>query len=74
MFRCPPNRINFTSEPKCSGWLAERQSQHFDAVFVPAGTPVAIHIERQLDIDHDPQGRRLDHGFSETTDNVRGLD
>ena len=55
-------------------WLAERQSQHFDAVFVPAGTPVAIHIERQLDIDHDPQGRRLDHGFSETTDNVRGLD
>ena len=55
-------------------WLAERQSQHFDAVFVAAGTPVAIHIERQLDIDHDPQGRRLDHGFSETTDNVRGLD
>ena len=44
-------------------WLAERQSQHFDAVFVAAGTPVAIHIERQLDIDHDPQGRRLDHGF-----------
>ena len=55
-------------------WLAERQSQHFDAVFVPAGTPVAIHIERQLDIDYEPEGRKLDHGFLGPNDALSLLD
>jgi integrating conjugative element protein (TIGR03752 family) len=42
-------------------WLLERQSQSFDAVFVPAGTQVAIHVDRELRIDHDPLGRKLTH-------------
>lgn len=42
-------------------WLRERQEQHFDAVFAPAGVEVAIHLDRELRIDHDPHGRRLSH-------------
>jgi integrating conjugative element protein (TIGR03752 family) len=42
-------------------WLLERQSQSFDAVFVPAGTAVAIHVDRELPIDFDPIGRKLEH-------------
>ena len=31
-----------------SKWLLERQSQSFDAVFVPAGIRIAIHVDREL--------------------------
>lgn len=67
------NTLAGTSQ-EIARWLAERQSQHFDAVFVPAGTPVAIHIERQLDIDYEPQGRKLDHGFADPDDAFSFLD
>ena len=46
-----------------SKWLLERQSQSFDAVFVPAGTKVAIHVDRELRIDLDPTGRKLAHAI-----------
>lgn len=49
-------------------WLLERQSQSFDAVFVPAGVAVAIHVDRELTIDLDPQGRKLTH--ARTTDDT----
>ena len=42
-------------------WLTERQAQSFDAVFVPAGIPLAIHVDRELLIDFDRNGRRLSH-------------
>jgi len=42
-------------------WLDERQAQSFDAVFVRPGEPIAVHVDRGLDIDHDPQGRKLNH-------------
>ena len=42
-------------------WLMERQSQSFDAVFVPAGTRIAIHVDHELPIDLDTSGRRLTH-------------
>ncbi|MCU7804254.1 MAG: TIGR03752 family integrating conjugative element protein [Candidatus Thiodiazotropha sp. (ex Lucinoma borealis)] len=44
-----------------SKWLQERQSQSFDAVFVPAGTRIAIHVDHELPIDLDTTGRRLTH-------------
>lgn len=55
-------------------WLAERQSQSFDAVFVPAGVAVAIHVDRELAIDFDPQGRRLDHALSRVPERHHHLD
>ena len=42
-------------------WLLERQSQSFDAVFVPAGARIAIHVDVELPIDLDLKGRKLDH-------------
>ncbi|MCP4129133.1 MAG: TIGR03752 family integrating conjugative element protein [Gammaproteobacteria bacterium] len=44
-----------------SKWLQERQSQSFDAVFVPAGTRIAIHVDHELPIDIDTTGRKLTH-------------
>ncbi|MCG8023937.1 MAG: TIGR03752 family integrating conjugative element protein [Candidatus Thiodiazotropha endolucinida] len=45
-------------------WLQERQAQSFDAVFVPAGTRIAIHVDRELPIDLDTHGRKLSHEIS----------
>ena len=47
-----------------SKWLLERQSQSFDAVFVPAGTRIAIHVDYELPIDLDTTGRKLTHEAS----------
>ena len=47
-----------------SKWLLERQSQSFDAVFVPAGTRIAIHVDHELPIDLDTTGRKLTHEAS----------
>lgn len=40
-------------------WLIARQQDSFDAIFVPSGTKVAVHIDTQLEIDYDPKGRKL---------------
>ena len=55
-------------------WLLERQSQSFDAVFVPAGTAVAIHVDRELAIDFEPRGRKLNHALSTATARQPRLD
>jgi integrating conjugative element protein (TIGR03752 family) len=55
-------------------WLLERQGQNFDAVFVPAGAELAIHVDRQLTIDLDPHGRRLHHEMPQATLNNSQLD
>jgi integrating conjugative element protein (TIGR03752 family) len=44
-------------------WLDARMGQSFDAVFAPAGTRVAIHIEEPIAIDYEPApaGRKANH-------------
>jgi cell division protein ZapB len=42
-------------------WLRERQAQSFDAVFVPAGIELAIHVDHELRIDFHSNGRKLHH-------------
>ncbi|HNP34334.1 MAG TPA: TIGR03752 family integrating conjugative element protein [Woeseiaceae bacterium] len=42
-------------------WLDEHQAQNFDAVFVPAGQTLALHVDREIPIDYLPLGRRLTH-------------
>ena len=42
-------------------WLDERQAQQFDAIYVPAGADVAMHITEQIEIDYDPNGRKTNH-------------
>ncbi|RLJ16708.1 TIGR03752 family integrating conjugative element protein [bacterium endosymbiont of Escarpia laminata] len=40
-------------------WLEARQSQSFDVVYAEPGVKIAIHLDREIPIDHDPQGRRV---------------
>jgi integrating conjugative element protein (TIGR03752 family) len=44
-----------------SRWLLERERQSFDAVFVPPGVRLAVHVDQELHIDYDPSGRKLSH-------------
>lgn len=47
-------------------WLAERASLEFDAIFVPNGKDVAIHVDRAIYIDYEPQGRKLTYEKTHT--------
>ena len=40
-------------------WVQERFGQTFDAVYVPPGNPVAVHIEREIPIDIELDGRKV---------------
>jgi len=42
-------------------WLDARQENSFDAIYVPPGTELAIHISEELKIDYDPEGRKVNH-------------
>ena len=42
-------------------WLKERMENSYDAIFAPPGMQLAVHLDRELQIDYDPQGRRLSH-------------
>ncbi|MCY3541900.1 MAG: TIGR03752 family integrating conjugative element protein [Gammaproteobacteria bacterium] len=44
-----------------SDWLTRRAEQEFDAVLLPAGHKVAIHVEQELQINYDREGRKLNH-------------
>ncbi len=52
-----------------SQWLNDRRQNSFDAVYVPAGQLVAIHIETPIQIDYELNGRRVDH-FSNANANT----
>lgn len=40
-------------------WFKQRYGQMFDAIYVPPGHPVAIHITRQIPVDYEVQGRKV---------------
>ncbi|MFT6957707.1 MAG: integrating conjugative element protein (TIGR03752 family) [Halieaceae bacterium] len=42
-------------------WLDERQAQQFDAIYVPPGADIAMHITEQIEIDYDPNGRKTNY-------------
>ncbi len=42
-----------------SQWLTERQLDSFDAIYVPAGHAVAVHIEEPILIDRTPLARKV---------------
>lgn len=53
-------------------WFKQRYGQMFDAIYVPPGHPVAIHITRQIPIDYESQGRKVKYATAST--NKRKLD
>lgn len=44
-----------------SQWVNRLYGQAFAAVYVQPGAQVAVHLEKPLHIDYDPEGRRVDH-------------
>ena len=55
-------------------WLRERQAQEYDAVYVPPGARVAVHVDEELRIDYDPAGRRVHHEEAGNAGGHRALD
>ncbi|PHM22522.1 TIGR03752 family integrating conjugative element protein [Xenorhabdus budapestensis] len=48
-------------------WLKQRYSQTFDAVYVPPGAGVVVHITQSLAMDYETKGRKVRYDFSEPT-------
>ncbi|MCG8277452.1 TIGR03752 family integrating conjugative element protein [Stenotrophomonas sp. NLF4-10] len=46
-------------------WVNKLYGQAFAAVYVQPGAKVAVHLEKPLAIDYDPEGRRVDHRAGE---------
>ena len=57
-----------------AAWLQARQAQSFDAIFVRPGIRVAIHLDREIPIDYDPERRRLAHTVTASQPIAAGLD
>ena len=55
-------------------WLRARQAQEYDAVYVPPGARVAVHVDEELKIDYDPAGRLVRHEDAVTAGRHRALD
>ncbi|MDR3430744.1 MAG: TIGR03752 family integrating conjugative element protein [Rouxiella aceris] len=45
-------------------WVKARYGQTFDAIYVPPGMKVAVHITKQLTIDYEEKGRKVKYDFS----------
>lgn len=50
-----------------SDYIKERAAQSFDVVYVDTGVELAIHIDRELPIDYDPQGRKTTYATVDAT-------
>lgn len=59
-------------------WIDKRQEQSFDAIYVEPGTPVHIHLEKQIAIDYpiNGSGRKVQHDefIEHQASTARGLD
>lgn len=55
-----------------ANWFKERYGQMFDAIYVPPGHPVAIHITRQIPVDYEKQSRKVK--YAPVSVNKRKLD
>ncbi|MEQ1977301.1 TIGR03752 family integrating conjugative element protein, partial [Xenorhabdus sp. SGI240] len=48
-----------------TAWLKQRYSQTFDAVYVPPGAGVVVHITQSLAMDYETKGRKVRYDVSE---------
>lgn len=56
------NQIMASGVNDMSRWVNRLYGEAFAAIFVPPGEEVAIHIDRELHIDYETQGRRVHYG------------
>jgi len=59
-------RILASGVQEMSSWVNKLYGQAFAAVYVQPGAKVAVHLEKPLAIDFDPEGRRVDHRAGES--------
>ncbi|MBX9831449.1 MAG: TIGR03752 family integrating conjugative element protein [Burkholderiaceae bacterium] len=59
-------RILARGVQEMSSWVNKLYGQAFAAVYVQPGAKVAVHLEKPLAIDFDPEGRRVDHRTGES--------
>lgn len=52
--------------------IAERQAQMFDVVYVDTGAEVAVHLDKEIPIDYQPNGRKLDYARATHNQTGRG--
>ncbi|HBL8870211.1 TPA: TIGR03752 family integrating conjugative element protein [Enterobacter hormaechei] len=45
-------------------WIKQRYGMTFDAIYVPPGARLAVHITRQLAIDYEDKGRKVRYDFT----------
>lgn len=57
-----------------SDWVKQRQQSAFDAIYAPTGTMVEVHLEKQIEIDYDTNGRKVAHHAQTNHGSSRGLD
>lgn len=57
-----------------SDWVKKRQQSAFDAIYTPTGITVEVHMEKQIDIDYDTNGRKVAHHATSSYGSNRGLD
>lgn len=51
-----------------SQYLRERAAQSFDAVYVDTGAELAVHVDIELPIDYEPDGRKTHYAFNQNID------
>lgn len=49
---------------EATDWIKQRYGQTFDAIYVPPGKRLAVHITRQLAIDYEEKGRHVRYDFT----------
>lgn len=47
-------------------WAMERYGQTFDAIYVPPGQQVAIHMSREIPIDYELNGRKVNYELGQS--------
>ncbi len=53
-----------------SAWLLQRLKNSFDAVVTPAGAQIVVHIDQQIAIDKEVNGRKIVHKYQTNTANA----
>lgn len=54
-------RILSSGVQEMAQWVNKLYGQAFAAVYVQPGAKVAVHIEKAINVDYNPSGRRVDH-------------
>ncbi len=56
------------SANEISAYLRERAAQSFDAIYVDTGSELAIHIDVELPIDYEHNGRKTTYAYYDEQD------